>query len=64
MQSAGCQGKRQFLTFTEAKGAAKNATRNNGSPMRPYPCRHCHKFHIGNVPTHETKRLRERPESV
>ncbi len=53
MQSAGCLGKRQFPTFTQARGAAKNATRNNRSPMRPYACRHCHKFHIGNVPPHE-----------
>jgi hypothetical protein len=49
MQSAGCQGKRQFLTFTQAKGAAKNAARNNSEPMNPYMCRHCHKFHIGNT---------------
>jgi hypothetical protein len=55
MQSAGCQGKRQFLTFTSAAGAAKNATRSNNAPMRPYPCRHCHKFHIGNVPPRERR---------
>lgn len=64
MQSAGCQGKRQFPTFTTAKRAAKSAARNNNSPMRPYPCRHCHKFHIGNVPTHEKNRLRSSDDSV
>ncbi len=46
--NVGCTGKRQFLTFSQAKGAAKNATRNNGEPMNPYMCRSCHKFHIGN----------------
>jgi len=56
MQSAGCQGKRQFLTFTEAKGAAKNAARRNDGPMRPYMCRHCHKFHIGNTPPVDARR--------
>ena len=45
----GCTGKRQFQTFTTAKGAAKNAARNNNEPMRPYHCRSCHKFHIGNA---------------
>lgn len=47
--SAGCGGKRKFETFTAAKGAAKNASRSNNEPMRPYPCRECHKFHIGNA---------------
>lgn len=62
MNSAGCTGKRQFLTFTQAKGAAKNAQRHNKSPMRPYMCRSCHKFHIGNVPkaNERLRNLRER----
>ena len=46
--NVGCTGKRMFLTFSQAKGAAKNATRANGEPMNPYMCRICHKFHIGN----------------
>jgi nitrate/TMAO reductase-like tetraheme cytochrome c subunit len=44
-----CHGKRKFTTFTQAKGAARNASRNNNEPMRPYMCRDCHKFHIGNA---------------
>jgi len=56
----GCTGKRKFETFTQAKGAARNAARNNGEPMGPYMCRSCHKFHIGNV-THVVAK-RRRPE--
>lgn len=58
--SAGCTGKRQFETFTQAKGAARNAQRHNNSPMRPYMCRSCHKFHIGNVPKPERSLTRAR----
>lgn len=58
--NVGCIGKRKFETFTQAKGAARNATRNNGEPMRPYPCRSCHKFHIGNRPPNEVAKPRKR----
>ncbi len=53
-----CDGKRKFLTFTDAKGAAKNAARNNGEPMHAYHCRACHKFHIGNTPPIENRKSR------
>ena len=49
MSAAGCTGKRKFVTYTMAKGAARNATRKNNEPMNAYMCRSCHKFHIGNV---------------
>lgn len=57
----GCTGKRKFETFTQAKGAARNATRNNREPMRPYPCRECHKFHIGN--SRKDQHVARRPRS-
>lgn len=56
----GCAGKRQFLTFTQAKGAARNAQRHNNSPMRAYMCTSCHKFHIGNKPKSERPLTRYR----
>lgn len=58
----GCTGKRQFLTFTSANGAARNASRSNNEPMRPYACKHCHKFHIGNAKKDQHVAKRPRPE--
>lgn len=58
----GCTGKRMFLTFSQAKGAAKNASRNNSEPMRPYMCTSCHKFHIGNARKDQHVAKRPRPE--
>lgn len=44
---AGCEGKRRWDSFTEARNAASSASRNNGEPMAAYHCTLCHGFHIG-----------------
>lgn len=55
----GCNGKRQFGTFSEADRIATRVRRNvDGEHTAPYLCRHCRKFHIGSagIPQARSKR--------
>lgn len=46
-RASGCEGKRRWDGFTEARNAASSAARNNGEAMAAYHCSFCHGFHIG-----------------
>lgn len=54
-----CQGKKQFLTFTEAERNLINIKKatSSTSHMTIYPCRFCNHFHIGNGSEKDELRL-------
>ena len=44
----GCNGKRQYLTYTAAAKFADHVRKNvDGEHSHPYKCRHCQRWHIG-----------------
>ena len=47
---AGCTGKREFGTFTQAKrGAVRLNRRDQGAHVEAYHCKFCHRFHVGEA---------------
>jgi hypothetical protein len=42
-----CAGKRTYLTFKEAKGAAQRSTRQYETRLAPYKCHYCGRYHVG-----------------
>jgi hypothetical protein len=45
----GCKGKVRFETFEDAK-ARLQSMKNRPVTMKPYHCKHCGKYHLGNKP--------------
>src|SRR6478609_9023798 len=60
-----CNGKRAYLTFTQAEQARKRymMAKDSTGATSSYRCSHCQKFHYGHTPWQETRRSqRERRE--
>jgi hypothetical protein len=44
----GCNGKRQYMTYTTAAMFADHLRKNvDGEHAQPYRCKHCQRWHIG-----------------
>jgi hypothetical protein len=45
-----CERKVRFLSQGEAGIRAAQIYRHGGDLMKPYQCRHCHRWHLGHEP--------------
>lgn len=58
-----CLGKTRFLNRAAARRRASQIRREGGPHFRSYQCRHCHLWHVGNLPGHASH-LRTTPQGV
>lgn len=55
-----CEGKSTYRSYKHAEKCAGWLCRRTGEQTEPYPCHHCHGWHVGHPDIEGKERLRKK----